>query len=166
MYCQWELCTISYFFMEIQIGDWWCDVKNIVVIVRFPASCGIFSLFYKSGLGISKYCDSKFIFDVWLPLFWGLLVKSILVGLLLLLFFLETWFWYVPLCSTAYWKLGLTDSVLHGTRTPLNCCFIIFTFLFLSLFLVFFCFFFFFFQAEDGIRDDLVTGVQTCALPI
>src|SRR6266404_9855101 len=28
-----------------------------------------------------------------------------------------------------------------------------------------FCFFFFF-QAEDGIRDKLVTGVQTCALPI
>src|SRR5438105_11916837 len=27
-------------------------------------------------------------------------------------------------------------------------------------------FFFFFFQAEDGIRDPLVTGVQTCALPI
>src|SRR6266850_4975808 len=24
----------------------------------------------------------------------------------------------------------------------------------------------FFFQAEDGIRDDKVTGVQTCALPI
>src|SRR3990170_7288137 len=24
----------------------------------------------------------------------------------------------------------------------------------------------FFCQAEDGIRDDLVTGVQTCALPI
>src|SRR5437762_14310024 len=29
------------------------------------------------------------------------------------------------------------------------------------------CFsFFFFFQAEDGIRDTSVTGVQTCALPI
>src|SRR5205823_11440090 len=28
----------------------------------------------------------------------------------------------------------------------------------------FFCCFFF--QAEDGIRDKLVTGVQTCALPI
>src|SRR2546421_4698039 len=28
-----------------------------------------------------------------------------------------------------------------------------------------FCFFFFF-QAEDGIRDLIVTGVQTCALPI
>ena len=30
------------------------------------------------------------------------------------------------------------------------------------------CFFvfFFFFQAEDGIRDIGVTGVQTCALPI
>ena len=30
---------------------------------------------------------------------------------------------------------------------------------------VFFCFIFFF-QAEDGIRDVAVTGVQTCALPI
>src|SRR5690606_40890132 len=30
----------------------------------------------------------------------------------------------------------------------------------------FFLFFFFFFQAEDGIRDFHVTGVQTCALPI
>src|SRR5687767_15676140 len=29
--------------------------------------------------------------------------------------------------------------------------------------IVFVCFFF---QAEDGIRDKLVTGVQTCALPI
>ena len=29
-----------------------------------------------------------------------------------------------------------------------------------------FFFFFFFFQAEDGIRDYKVTGVQTCALPI
>src|SRR5687768_18277890 len=28
------------------------------------------------------------------------------------------------------------------------------------------CCFFFFFQAEDGIRDVAVTGVQTCALPI
>src|SRR5206468_7078477 len=32
----------------------------------------------------------------------------------------------------------------------------------LSIFLLFF----FFFQAEDGIRDLIVTGVQTCALPI
>src|SRR6266404_8142613 len=30
----------------------------------------------------------------------------------------------------------------------------------------YFVFLFFFFQAEDGIRDKLVTGVQTCALPI
>src|SRR5260370_5605114 len=28
------------------------------------------------------------------------------------------------------------------------------------------CVVFFFFQAEDGIRDSSVTGVQTCALPI
>src|SRR5687768_17833535 len=33
-------------------------------------------------------------------------------------------------------------------------------------FLHLFHFFFFFFQAEDGIRDVAVTGVQTCALPI
>src|SRR6266540_1653030 len=37
-------------------------------------------------------------------------------------------------------------------------------FLFYVYFLIFF--FFFFFQAEDGIRDRDVTGVQTCALPI
>src|SRR5574342_1194362 len=32
--------------------------------------------------------------------------------------------------------------------------------------LVFFSLVFFFFQAEDGIRGPVVTGVQTCALPI
>src|SRR5437870_11241693 len=32
--------------------------------------------------------------------------------------------------------------------------------------MVLYFFFFFFFQAEDGIRDGHVTGVQTCALPI
>src|SRR2546422_8466060 len=31
---------------------------------------------------------------------------------------------------------------------------------------MFLIYFFFFFQAEDGIRDVAVTGVQTCALPI
>src|SRR5438034_3696813 len=35
-----------------------------------------------------------------------------------------------------------------------------------SICLSYFSFFFFFFQAEDGIRDHCVTGVQTCALPI
>src|SRR5207302_2689773 len=39
-----------------------------------------------------------------------------------------------------------------------------YVFFILTLFLLFF--FFFFFQAEDGIRDFHVTGVQTCALPI
>src|SRR5947207_14629995 len=41
-------------------------------------------------------------------------------------------------------------------------------FSFISIFVlsVFYLFFFFFFQAEDGIRDHCVTGVQTCALPI
>src|SRR5687768_17683138 len=32
--------------------------------------------------------------------------------------------------------------------------------------LLMYVYFFFFFQAEDGIRDVAVTGVQTCALPI
>ena len=35
-----------------------------------------------------------------------------------------------------------------------------------GVYFFFFFFFFFFFQAEDGIRDLIVTGVQTCALPI
>src|SRR5207253_7956608 len=43
----------------------------------------------------------------------------------------------------------------------LSCCVFIFFICFVVLF-----FFFFFFQAEDGIRDGHVTGVQTCALPI
>src|SRR5437588_1189928 len=37
--------------------------------------------------------------------------------------------------------------------------------LFFFIFILYVCFFFFF-QAEDGIRDHCVTGVQTCALPI
>src|SRR5260370_18919596 len=35
----------------------------------------------------------------------------------------------------------------------------------MTLVLLLFIVFFFFFQAEDGIRDSSVTGVQTCALP-
>ena len=43
-------------------------------------------------------------------------------------------------------------SVLpHNLLIGLLCCFVLF---------------YFFFQAEDGIRDSPVTGVQTCALPI
>ena len=47
------------------------------------------------------------------------------------------------------------------------CSFVFFFFLlFFFFFFLFFFFSFFFFQAEDGIRDTSVTGVQTCALPI
>ena len=45
-------------------------------------------------------------------------------------------------------------------------CFCFVLFVLFVLFVVFVFFFFFFFQAEDGIRDVAVTGVQTCALPI
>src|SRR5438034_2118610 len=50
----------------------------------------------------------------------------------------------------------------------LVCCFLLNISISLFLFVCFFYFFFFFFffQAEDGIRDHCVTGVQTCALPI
>src|SRR2546427_5834289 len=36
----------------------------------------------------------------------------------------------------------------------------------IAIFFLYNLFLFFFFQAEDGIRDLTVTGVQTCALPI
>src|SRR5688572_32704960 len=44
--------------------------------------------------------------------------------------------------------------------------FSVFLFFFVFFMLFYYLFFFFFFQAEDGIRDLTVTGVQTCALPI
>src|SRR5205823_7724041 len=43
-------------------------------------------------------------------------------------------------------------------RRRINCSLVLIVLIFYILF--------FFFQAEDGIRDKLVTGVQTCALPI
>src|SRR5688572_30946193 len=49
--------------------------------------------------------------------------------------------------------------------SPLYIFFVYFFFFFLFIFMLL-IFFFFFFQAEDGIRDLTVTGVQTCALPI
>src|SRR3989441_7113431 len=49
-------------------------------------------------------------------------------------------------------------SILKLLHLHLYCC------LWMSAFFI--LFYFFFFQAEDGIRDKLVTGVQTCALPI
>src|SRR5262249_59868411 len=56
-------------------------------------------------------------------------------------------------------------SVSHTLHFRLKCRVTIdFFFIFVNKSLCF-CFFFFF-QAEDGIRDWSVTGVQTCALPI
>src|SRR5690349_22288591 len=57
--------------------------------------------------------------------------------------------------------------VLLGFLLLFFCLFLFyFCFFYFSSFLLLFFFFFFFFQAEDGIRDLYVTGVQTCALPI
>src|SRR3712207_7158833 len=47
-----------------------------------------------------------------------------------------------------------------------NTCYTSFTYIMIVYYAFFSLFFFFFFQAEDGIRDIGVTGVQTCALPI
>src|SRR2546425_470370 len=55
--------------------------------------------------------------------------------------------------------------VLSGDWYYVESCFGYSWFVLLFFSHTFFCFFFFF-QAEDGIRDKLVTGVQTCALPI
>src|SRR3989440_1931008 len=53
----------------------------------------------------------------------------------------------------------LSTSYHTFSRSP-SLCNVLFVTVSFSLF------FFFFFQAEDGIRDLIVTGVQTCALPI
>src|SRR5205807_4544344 len=70
----------------------------------------------------------------------------------------------------------ITSYFLHLThRTTLTIHFYLYfyiiIFCYISLLSILFLFlfsffFFFFFQAEDGIRDYKVTGVQTCALPI
>src|SRR2546430_1492092 len=55
-------------------------------------------------------------------------------------------------CPTCHWNLISTVAYSlsdHGFRRANSRCLL-----------------FFFFQAEDGIRDLTVTGVQTCALPI
>src|SRR5437660_6536054 len=49
----------------------------------------------------------------------------------------------------------------------MSTCYVICFFCLINvIFIFYYFFFFFFFQAEDGIRDGHVTGVQTCALPI
>src|SRR5687767_15606950 len=68
-------------------------------------------------------------------------------------------------------SLAYVRSVMHYYFYSLSHYFpvvdtVFFFFFFLCFFLCFLFLFFFFFQAEDGIRDKLVTGVQTCALPI
>src|SRR5438876_1257076 len=70
----------------------------------------------------------------------------------------------------------LCDSCMRYLFRFLSCmcasclfCIVLTCFIVVCLFylcFVFVAFFFFFFQAEDGIRDGRVTGVQTCALPI
>src|SRR5207245_3716416 len=52
------------------------------------------------------------------------------------------------LALSSAWPTGLGSSSWPTSRTSREVCLI------------------FFFQAEDGIRDATVTGVQTCALPI
>src|SRR5438552_3160425 len=62
------------------------------------------------------------------------------------------WLWPVdakgePLKATSYMAVGFYVSKYVNKKSDMDLAAI-------------------FFQAEDGIRDDLVTGVQTCALPI
>src|SRR5690348_17528702 len=70
--------------------------------------------------------------------------------------------------SSNYECMIVAIAVIYRNLTYYRLLCIIFCFfIFILLFCVFLLFFFFFFfQAEDGIRDGRVTGVQTCALPI
>src|SRR5438094_7197663 len=69
----------------------------------------------------------------------------------------------MSMCFTHCSVGSITFSLL---LTSILVCFYFFFCFFFFLFIFFVFFFFFFFQAEDGIRDRTVTGVQTCALPI
>src|SRR2546430_12350940 len=64
--------------------------------------------------------------------------------------------------------LALTDisDSMSATRSVNKSSKILSIFFNLRLYEYVLTVFFFFFQAEDGIRDLTVTGVQTCALPI
>src|SRR5204863_4692512 len=66
-----------------------------------------------------------------------------------------------------YFYLVVLDVVIYLISSKLN-YFSVSDIFFDSLLYICISFmlFFFFFQAEDGIRDLYVTGVQTCALPI
>src|SRR2546430_2503290 len=71
------------------------------------------------------------------------------------------------LIKSIYFNIILIQLVSYYIIFYLYIIFLTYFFFFFSFFyFIFFFFFFFFFQAEDGIRDLTVTGVQTCALPI
>src|SRR5260363_181103 len=93
------------------------------------------------------------------------------VSCFLFLFLFLLIYFISALCKNLQRFLNCKTRTRNG---DLELCFFFFFFFFHFFFCLFFFFFiyfffslfFFFFQAEDGIRDDLVTGVQTCALPI
>src|SRR2546421_5212150 len=66
--------------------------------------------------------------------------------------------------AVQYWRCGLSFVVVGLSLLVTSIVLLSLSGSFLVLEYVL-CFFFFF-QAEDGIRDLIVTGVQTCALPI
>src|SRR5690349_20944642 len=74
---------------------------------------------------------------------------------------------YLSCTIVVLYVISLMLFNLRSTFCLIFCVFIFITIL-LYAFYNFFVWFslFFFFQAEDGIRDLYVTGVQTCALPI
>src|SRR5947209_12150445 len=65
-----------------------------------------------------------------------------------------------------YILYGVCGELFILVSYVLFCLFLVTIILFVVVIFFLFLFFFFFFQAEDGIRDIGVTGVQTCALPI
>src|SRR5260221_9424996 len=66
----------------------------------------------------------------------------------------------MPISSDVYLRRSINQRLLYIVYYSFHCiipCFLLSSFITI---------FIFFFQAEDGIRDHCVTGVQTCALPI
>src|SRR5260221_418142 len=70
--------------------------------------------------------------------------------------------WITALCS---WK-RFCLFVCRALSSIVVICMLTAIRLLLIFVMIVFRFLIFFFQAEDGIRDHCVTGVQTCALPI
>ena len=69
----------------------------------------------------------------------------------------------MPLVCIVLVVFSLSRCCICAMHRASLCRLLFFAMTFISLLVAFLALFVFFFQAEDGIRDTSVTGVQTCA---